>query len=44
MTEAALIVGFLLSGLLFMWFVALTAPVGYEDEDGFHLMEDDEDD
>lgn len=32
-----------LSSLAYIWFLALTAPIGYEDEDGFHL-EDREDD
>lgn len=32
-----------LASITYLWFLALIAPVGYEDEDGFHL-EDREDD
>lgn len=44
MTKVAiLILGVSMMVLGLMWLIALTAPIGYEDEDGFH-MGDREDD
>lgn len=31
-----------LASLAYVWLFALTAPIGYEDEDGFHFKKDDE--
>lgn len=32
----------ILSILAYMWWLVATAPEGYEDEDGFHLIDDDD--
>lgn len=36
------IIGAVFASITYLWFLALIAPVGYEDEDGFHIMEDEE--
>ena len=37
------IIGAILASLAYVWFLVLTAPIGYEDEDGFHLGDHEDD-
>ena len=37
MSIALIVIGFVASGLIFGLFATATAPMGYEDESGFHF-------